>query len=156
MRLDEYDDHFTCEFCGRLHFPEANTEGVRVLGGSTDAHCPVCSDLLVHAAVGGARVLYCTTCRGLLIPAETFLFATEVLRAHWMRGPLPPRPLVARELERRIKCPRCHSAMDTHPYAGPGNIVIDNCAKCHVNWLDHGELRRVAAAATNDALSSTL
>jgi Zn-finger nucleic acid-binding protein len=146
MRLDEYDDHFTCEFCRRLHFPEPNADGVRVLGGTADACCPVCSEALVNAAAGGARVLYCHACRGLLIPAEEFLFVVQVLRAHWASGPLPPRPLAARELERTIACPRCHSAMDTHPYAGPGNIVIDNCALCHLNWLDHGELRRVAAA----------
>jgi Zn-finger nucleic acid-binding protein len=36
--------------------------------------------------------------------------------------------------------------MHTHPYAGGGNIVIDNCPVCAVNWLDHGELRRVVAA----------
>jgi Zn-finger nucleic acid-binding protein len=36
--------------------------------------------------------------------------------------------------------------MDTHFYGGPGSIVIDNCAECEVNWLDRGELRRVALA----------
>ena len=37
--------------------------------------------------------------------------------------------------------------MDTHPYGGPGNIVIDNCAGCELNWLDYGELQRVGRAA---------
>ncbi|HET8546745.1 MAG TPA: zf-TFIIB domain-containing protein [Bryobacteraceae bacterium] len=146
MRLDEQDDHFRCDFCGRLHFPEPDKDGVRVLAKAAGTRCPVCSEDLMHAAVGGARVLSCSACRGLLIPAETFLFVTRVLRAHADRAFVPARSLAARELDRRICCPRCNRLMDTHPYAGPGNIVIDNCARCHVNWLDSGELRRVASA----------
>jgi Zn-finger nucleic acid-binding protein len=33
-----------------------------------------------------------------------------------------------------------------HIYAGPGNAVIDSCERCQVNWLDPGELRRIAVA----------
>ena len=35
--------------------------------------------------------------------------------------------------------------MQTHPYYGPGNIVIDTCEHCNTIWLDYGEL----AAAVN-------
>jgi Zn-finger nucleic acid-binding protein len=31
-------------------------------------------------------------------------------------------------------------------YGGPGNIVIDTCERCGVNWLDPGELHRIATA----------
>jgi hypothetical protein len=31
--------------------------------------------------------------------------------------------------------------MDTHVYGGPGNVVVDNCPRCAVKWLDHGELK---------------
>ena len=31
-------------------------------------------------------------------------------------------------------------------YGGPGNVVIDTCERCLVNWLDPGELRRIAIA----------
>ncbi|MBI3281874.1 MAG: zf-TFIIB domain-containing protein, partial [Acidobacteria bacterium] len=47
------------------------------------------------------------------------------------------------ELDRRIRCPKCLADMDTHWYAGPGNIVIDNCPRCELNWLDHAELARI-------------
>ena len=40
--------------------------------------------------------------------------------------------------------------MSTHPYYGPGNIVIDTCAGCGVIWLDFGELNRVVAAPGRD------
>jgi Zn-finger nucleic acid-binding protein len=36
--------------------------------------------------------------------------------------------------------------MDTHPYGGPGNVIIDDCERCEVNWLDYGELQRIVRA----------
>jgi Zn-finger nucleic acid-binding protein len=36
--------------------------------------------------------------------------------------------------------------MDTHFYEGPGNIIIDDCSRCFLNWLDQGELMRVVHA----------
>jgi Zn-finger nucleic acid-binding protein len=36
--------------------------------------------------------------------------------------------------------------MDTHPYAGPGNVIIDSCGDCWLLWLDRGELARIAHA----------
>jgi Zn-finger nucleic acid-binding protein len=40
--------------------------------------------------------------------------------------------------------------MSTHPYYGPGTIVIDNCDRCKVVWLDYGELARVVNAPGGD------
>jgi Zn-finger nucleic acid-binding protein len=146
MRLGDEDGHFTCVFCGRVHVPEVNADGVRVLGDRTGEACPLCSAALVHAVVAGARVHHCTACRGLLIPAEAFLIVTEHLRARRTDPPPGPRALCEQELERRLFCPRCRNAMHTHPYAGAGNFVIDNCPRCRLNWLDHGELRRAGSA----------
>ena len=28
----------------------------------------------------------------------------------------------------------------------PGNVIIDDCSRCELNWLDHGELMRIATA----------
>ena len=36
--------------------------------------------------------------------------------------------------------------MEAHSYCGPGNVVIDSCESCSLNWLDHGELARIAQA----------
>jgi Zn-finger nucleic acid-binding protein len=36
--------------------------------------------------------------------------------------------------------------MDAHFYAGPGNVVMDSCEVCDLNWLDHGELSRISRA----------
>ena len=43
-------------------------------------------------------------------------------------------------------CPYCTDPMNNHPYMGPGNIVIDTCSGCQVNWLDKGELQRAVMA----------
>ena len=146
LRLEEDKDHAICDYCKNLYFPEKNEEGVRVLGQESDQDCPTCGALLVHAAMSGMRFLYCTQCRGMLIPMPTFVELTTALRAQLgaqaeLRG--TPDPW---DLERQIKCPRCHRRMDTHPYGGPGNVILDSCSKCFVNWLDHGELMRIAHA----------
>jgi hypothetical protein len=50
------------------------------------------------------------------------------------------------DMKRAIKCPRCHRRMDTHSYAGPGNVIVDSCGDCFLIWLDRGELTRIAHA----------
>jgi hypothetical protein len=40
--------------------------------------------------------------------------------------------------------------MSTHPYFGPGNVVIDNCEACELVWLDCGELRQIVDAPGKD------
>ncbi|HVX65858.1 MAG TPA: zf-TFIIB domain-containing protein [Bryobacteraceae bacterium] len=146
LRLEDGLDHLVCAFCGRLHFPEKNEDGVRVLPETSALLCPVCSVPLVHAALAGQRLLYCERCRGMLLAMAVFVDLMEELRAR--REPSTAIPPAARpaEVRRRAFCPECRRAMDTHYYAGPGNIVIDSCSPCHLNWLDHDELRRVIAA----------
>jgi Zn-finger nucleic acid-binding protein len=46
--------------------------------------------------------------------------------------------------------------MDTHPYCGPANIIIDTCERCGVNWLDYGELDRIVRAPEPAVPVSTL
>jgi hypothetical protein len=50
------------------------------------------------------------------------------------------------DLRRHISCPHCRRPMEPHFYAGPGNVVLDSCDYCNLNWLDHGELMRIARA----------
>ncbi len=146
MRLDDDKDFLACDYCGNVHFPEANDDGVRVLGDPVESHCPVCDVPLVNAALLGHRFLYCQRCRGMLMHIDTFVAAIEDLRARReTEAELPHQP-DARDLDRHIRCPQCHEDMDTHPYAGPGNVIIDNCPNCALNWLDYGELRRIVRA----------
>jgi Zn-finger nucleic acid-binding protein len=146
MRLDDDKDYFLCDYCGNVFFPEPDDEGVRVLGEPVAEACPVCAVPLVHAALLGHRFLYCQRCRGMLIDVDTFVATIEDLRAHRETPAELPHGPDPHDLGRHIRCPQCHEEMDTHPYAGPGNVIIDNCERCEVNWLDYGELRRIVRA----------
>jgi Zn-finger nucleic acid-binding protein len=120
--------------------------GAGVLDDPSDLSCPVCSVPLAHAILGEHQILYCTRCRGSLIPAPVFVLMLRDLRAERAGTSAIPHPPDPKELRRRIPCPQCHRAMDIHYYAGPGNIVIDDCAPCELNWLDAGELMVIVRA----------
>jgi Zn-finger nucleic acid-binding protein len=146
LRLEDDKDYLICDFCHSLHFPEPDDAGVRALGVSVSELCPVCHVPLEHAAVDGLRVLYCGRCHGLLIAMPIFVVLIDDLRAKSGCTSALTRRISPRDLARRIECPRCHRTMDTHPYGGPGNIVIDSCSDCRLDWLDYGELQRVVRA----------
>jgi len=138
--------YFECDYCKSLYFPDENKDYVHSLEKATDVACPVCQHQLVHAVVEETRVLHCPNCKGLLVNTFVF-FPTILLIRSRINGPeLPPRILDKDELKRELECPLCHKPMDTHPYAGPGNIIIDTCNPCGVNWLDYGELYKIVNA----------
>jgi hypothetical protein len=70
----------------------------------------------------------------------------EALRTNLEKPPAVQQPPDPGDLKRAIQCPRCHRRMDTHFYAGPGNVIIDSCASCLLIWLDRGELMRIVNA----------
>jgi Zn-finger nucleic acid-binding protein len=146
MRLEQDKDYLRCDYCKNLYFPKENEDGVRVLGELSELLCPVCSVPLIHAALYGCRILYCDRCRGLLVSMDFFVELTQELRAADAHAGILPSPPDPKDLERHTDCPQCHRRMDTHYYAGPGNIVIDDCSFCHLNWLDYGELQRITRA----------
>src|SRR5271166_6012475 len=135
MRLDPDKDYLICDYCGNVHFPDANSDGVRVLGEPSPLACPVCAIPLIHAAVGGHRIEYCVRCRGMLVTMAEFSPLIQALRSRREADPNIPGSLDWKGLQRHIRCPRCANEMDTHPYGGPGNIVIDDCERCALNWL---------------------
>jgi Zn-finger nucleic acid-binding protein len=146
MRLQDTREGLTCEYCKSVYFPEKNEDGIRVLDELSELACPVCAVPLAHAILDARPILYCTRCRGSLIPAPIFVLILRDLRAHRADTSVSPHPPDPKELQRRIQCPQCHRAMDTHYYAGPGNIVIDDCPWCELNWLDAGELMAIVRA----------
>jgi Zn-finger nucleic acid-binding protein len=142
--------HFVCEYCGSLYFPDEPDDGVLDLGIRSEVECPVCREPLVLGRAGTTQVLYCQRCKGLLIPQAAFVLVVQFLRATAIDPPIAPPPMNRDDLRRRIGCPHCGRTMDTHPYGGPGNIVIDNCPHCHVNWLDYHEFQRIIDAPGGD------
>ena len=152
MKLDAGRDFLACPYCGTMHFPDPNPDGVRVLEETVEQQCPRCSEVpgqeaaLVQASVAGDRVLYCQRCHGLLIEMEVFLAVVEELRSRQSSSEYAGKQPDWDELDRRTKCPKCGVQMDTHPYAGPGNVIIDTCENCSLDWLDYGELQRIVRA----------
>lgn len=143
MRLGNDDDCFSCEYCKTLVIPNKNKDGIGVLGEISAFECPVCGVPLEHAVIDRHRILYCTRCCGSLISMPVFVSVVGDLRAHQSGAWEIPRPPDPQELRRKLRCPKCKQQMDTHYYAGPGNIIIDDCDRCELNWLDNGELMRV-------------
>lgn len=145
-----------CEHCGSFHFPEGAGDGVRVLGPSPDPRlCPRCDQSLQAADLDAQhRALFCERCRGVLLARADFAAVLQRRRAWAKTPPRTPVPLDRQQLERRVRCPACGQWMETHPYLGPGAIVIDTCAPCDVVWLDPGELGQAVDAPGRDRGSS--
>jgi Zn-finger nucleic acid-binding protein len=153
---------YKCDYCHAFFYPGEEDDGVVVsvdpaspaqpdsaATPAVDQACPVCSVPLVQAAIAKIAVLFCTQCHGLLMPMNVLPGLIETVRTgdHKPAVQTPPDPS---ELKRTIQCPKCHRRMDTHPYAGPGNVIIDSCGDCWLLWLDRGELTRIAHAPDED------
>jgi Zn-finger nucleic acid-binding protein len=149
MRLIDDRDYFCCDYCSTFHFPEpleASADGVTPLDQKSDVDCPVCQVPLSAGSIEGHRVLFCETCRGVLVRGENLMQIVRKRRAQRSGPGERPQPLNQEELKRHIHCPVCGRKMDVHPYYGPGNVVIDSCLRCHLTWLDHGEIAAIERA----------
>ena len=146
MRLKDDADYLICDYCRTPHFPDPNADGVRVLGVPAGISCPICAVPLMNASVARERMFYCERCRGMLISMGVFPEIVQDLRSRREVSVDAARPTDWKDLDRRIRCPKCGVTMDTHAYCGPGNIIIDSCENCSQNWLDYGELDRVVRA----------
>ncbi len=49
-----------------------------------------------------------------------------------------------------MSCPKSSQLFDTYPHYGPGNVVIDNCTRGDLIWLDFGEMRQIVDAPGRD------
>jgi len=134
-----------CDHCGSQKEAPGSLEHLELLD-ETSSLCPVCATPLSHSRLEGHPLLCCARCYGMLIDMNRFATVIDALRAHeprTFRIALPPRQ---RPADRTLKCPTCGQPMLAHFYEGGGNVVIDTCERCLVNWMDPGELRRIAVA----------
>jgi Zn-finger nucleic acid-binding protein len=153
MELFARRRYYFCRYCGTFHFLDSpEIDGIRVLEmPATPLSCVRCRGQLSIAQLDGAHpVQYCTTCRGALMPRPTFADVVYARRTWATGAPMAPLPLEPAELERVVHCPSCDSRMSTHPYYGPGNVIIDGCETCNLVWLDFGELKQIADAPGPD------
>ena len=108
--------------------------------------CPLCTTPLSTSRLEGHPLLCCARCFGMLIDMNRFVTLIDAVRAREERSLRIALPRRQNPTDRTINCPACAQPMLGHIYAGPGNAVIDSCERCQVNWLDPGELHRIAVA----------
>lgn len=135
---------FTCPYCRTTRLPEAPADGLVPLAEEDCFDCPRCTVRLRLGAVEGRRVGYCPDCRGFLTTTRNFSLLLQARRSRANETAPKPLGFDPAELSRRTACPRCRSRMDTHPYGGGGNAVLDSCLACRLVWLDAGELAVIA------------
>ena len=145
LRLDSNTGLLVCDHCGSHTEAPPNSEHVELVK-ETSILCPICSTPLSSSRIGGQPLLCCGRCYGMLIEMGRFALVIDSMRALEPRSFRIPLPARQRPGDRIVNCPRCVQPMVSHFYAGPGNAVIDSCERCEVNWLDPGELRRIAVA----------
>lgn len=152
MALIRERDYYHCEYCGSTYFPNASSEGIRLLGENPDGiRCPLCAITLDLAIFDDLYHGYvCRRCRSMLFPRTTFRQLVEMRRAKATAPPEIPTRFTPEELQRQIHCPICARTMETYPYMGPGNIVIDTCDSCDMIWLDYRELEKAVNAPGRD------
>ncbi len=140
---------YKCDYCHAVFYPGEEDDGVVVLGDqpdpATSKACPVCSQPLVQATVAKTPLLFCTECHGLLLPMPVLPDLIDAMRSG-LAQPAVQTPPDRGDLKRTVRCPQCHRRMDTHFYAGPGNVIVDSCGDCLLIWLDRGELTRITHA----------
>jgi Zn-finger nucleic acid-binding protein len=145
MHLKPDEASYRCDYCHSVYLTQTGDDGVRVLGEPSGQNCPICNIPLVSAAMTKIRIFYCTGCQGMSISMQVFETLVEELRA--VQGGAAPQPAPdSSDLHRKTDCPQCHHRMDTHFYAGPGNVVVDSCENCCLIWLDRGELMHIVRA----------
>ena len=143
MRADD-GGNLVCGHCGSMDERVAPFYDL-VTTGQASASCPVCKTRLAEARIEGCPVQYCVSCHGALVEMKYFATLSDAVRARESQAgvALPRRQ---RPGDRVLSCPICAQPMESHLFGGPGNIVLDTCEHCLVNWLDPGELRRIARA----------
>jgi Zn-finger nucleic acid-binding protein len=144
MRSNPPGGALVCGHCGSVDEGPSLAAHLEI-GGRSSTNCPACATPLADCRLDGNSVLFCRGCEGLLVAMGIFVEVAEALRAREDRA----RVILPRQQTpgaRELLCPRCGGTMLNHAYGGPGNLVIDTCESCRLNWLDPGELRRLARA----------
>lgn len=139
----------SCDYCGTVHNlrPEAlSSDRVSWINEEADHACPNCRIPLSRALVDAEKVEACRQCFGILMVREGFSTVIESRRSLFRGTEVAPVLYDPRALEHSLDCPACRKRMETHPYYGPGNVVIDSCHACALIWVDTGELTQIEKA----------
>jgi Zn-finger nucleic acid-binding protein len=145
MRMSGGQESLRCDYCKNIYFSGPDDQGVRYLDEMPDLLCPVCAVPLWNATLAGVPLRACKRCRGMLVAMGAFEGLIEQARAEH-RGTQVPATSDVVDPSRKLECPSCHHTMDSHFYYGGGHVVMEDCERCEVNWLDGGALMRIVRA----------
>jgi Zn-finger nucleic acid-binding protein len=76
----------------------------------------------------------------------------QILEASWravsekQAEELSFRPRERWQKEVVLRCPDCHHAMDKYGYMGLATVLVDQCDRCILVWLDTDELQNMVLA----------
>ena len=133
--------HLLCVTCEKICHQEFQFSGNEV-----EFLCPVCVDRRLQVAeTNGTQVCACPECSGFVIDSESLARVISAIRREY-EGKEQIAPFDSAQLDEVRNCPACYKPMQTHPYYGPGNAVIDSCIGCHLTWLDGSELSKIKVA----------
>lgn len=137
-----------CRFCESVRFVGKGDgpDGVVLTGPQSELTCPCDCGPLLGGHLDGRPVAGCRTCRGTILKMEDFGLLVNERRKRYKGPDLRPRPIDPASLHRAARCPGCSVRMETHPYYGPGNTVVDSCSRCKLVWLDAGEVAAIEQA----------
>ena len=127
--------------------PENTIRFIDGTGRTTEFFCPRCLDQQLEVGtIFKFQVCFCSACQGFVIDSSTLGRMIHLLRAGY-EGP-EDKPIVfdQSQLHKEVCCPTCLERMETHPYYGPGNVVLDSCSICKLSWLDNHELATIMRA----------
>jgi len=145
MRIEPDRGVLVCDHCGSQQEAPALADQLQ-FGEETSNKCPACAVPLFKSQLAGYALLTCRQCFGLLVEMRQFVAVIEAVRAREGRAARSVPPPRQSPRDQPLMCPTCGEPMIDHVYGGPGNVAIDTCERCLVNWLDPGELRRIAVA----------
>jgi len=142
--------HLTCEHGSTVRSPDA-AEGcvdrITPQGEVAPGQCPLCDEPMELGSLDGEMMIYCPTCRGILLTNEVLGKVVARRRAEYQGADTTPAPIEPERLARGVACPQCQQPMECHIYGGPGAVVIDSCFDCRLVWLDSGEISSMERSA---------
>jgi len=134
-----------CDYCNSVCSVAPDDQGVQYLDELQELPCPACVVPLWDATLAGVPIRSCKKCHGMLVAMGAFeALIAQMRTAH--PGTEIPVADDAIEASRKLECPQCHHAMDTHFYYGGGHVMMEDCERCELNWLDGGTLMRIVHA----------
>jgi Zn-finger nucleic acid-binding protein len=103
--------------------------------------CPKDSHKLEKAPYANVSLYSCSKCKGIWLEKYESLIDGDLIDRINQ---------ITKGEESAISCPRDRNALIAIDHAG---IQIDICVSCHGVYLDHGELEKIAAGATEERKS---